>query len=386
MKRHFMLPIFVCCLFLTGCAGLKNIQDLTYIVAIGMDFDEEKDEYTVYLQALNFANVAKQEGPRPTEPIPIFIATAKGETLNLAVSELYKKSEPPLFFGHVSTVLLSKRIVTHRFREVIEDIGRNRSLRPTLRVLTTEEDISEVFSIKALFNYPAVYTVLFKKNSIELSQDEIKPMTLMKFLRVYYEPMGLARLPTVRIDKKTWQADKNNPVLYLDGYSIFHNQQFVKDLSLNDSVFINWMLEDRVTLDQKVKKDQELLAVIKLATPEMKVNYEEGTDSPKFSIEVSANADVLEKIKDVPLQDLKQIIDSDLKKRITSLYQEGVDNKIDILNVGEKWYRQQPKKYAELKQTKEFYLDKDSLSNVKVDVKIFHFNSYKYDQRGNGGY
>lgn len=135
-----------------------------------------------------------------------------------------------------------------------------------------------------------------------------------------------------------------------------------------------------------MKKDQELLAVIKLATPKIKVNYDEGTDSPKFSIEVSANADVLEKIKDVPVQELKQIIDNDLKKRITSLYQEGVDNKIDVLNAGEKWYRKHPKKYAELKKTKKFYLDKESLSNVKVDIKIFHFNSYKYDQRGNGGY
>ena len=101
MRRMWIIPFITGCLMFTGCSGLKNIQDLTYIVAIGLDYDEEKQEYTAYLQGLNFANVAKQEGAKPIEPIPIFIASASGETLNLAVSKLYKKSEPPVFFGHV---------------------------------------------------------------------------------------------------------------------------------------------------------------------------------------------------------------------------------------------------------------------------------------------
>jgi spore germination protein KC len=165
-----------------------------------MDYDEEKKEYTAYLQGLNFTNVAKTEGGKP---VPIFIASANGETLNIVVSKLYNKSEPPLFFGHVSTLVLSKSIVTHRFSEVIEEIGRNRSLRHTLRVMTTDEDIREVLNIKALFNYPAIYTVLFKKNDKEMYQDEIKPMTLMNFLSDFFEPMGVAKLPSVKIDHDT---------------------------------------------------------------------------------------------------------------------------------------------------------------------------------------
>ena len=66
---------------------------------------------------LNFANVAKVEGGKPIEPIPIFIASASGETLNLAVGKLYKKSEPPIFFGHVETFVLSQKIVRNHFQE-----------------------------------------------------------------------------------------------------------------------------------------------------------------------------------------------------------------------------------------------------------------------------
>ena len=359
---------------------------MTYIVAIGMDFDVDKKEYTVYLQGLDFADVAKQEGGRPVEPAPIFLASATGETLNLAISKLYKVSEPPLFFGHTNVLLVTEKLVKHKFKELIEEIGRNRSLRPTLRVIVTKDPLEETLSTNALFSYPAVYTILFKKNSDELAQNEIRPMVLMDFLREFYEPMGVARIPTVKIDQNSWKAEKEYPVLYFDGYAIFQQQEYVTTLPFEDAQFINWLLEKSVTLDQKVEKDGELIAAVKLVSPKMKIKYDPGSLSPTFSIELAIQADLLEKIKDIPLDNLTKLIEDSLKKKITSLYSVGIQNKIDILNAGVKWYRKNPMKFQELKQSKTFYLDDHSLKDVKVNVQIIHSNNYKYDQRGNGGY
>ncbi|WP_226647596.1 Ger(x)C family spore germination C-terminal domain-containing protein [Mesobacillus subterraneus] len=379
MRNSCLISLIVGCLMLSGCSNVKNIQDLTYIVAIGMDYDPEKEEYTAYLQGLNFANVAKQEGSRPTEPIPIFIASAKGETLNLAVSKLYNRTEPPLFFGHVITLLLSQSIVTHRFSEVIEEVGRNRSLRPTLRVMCTDESIQEVFNIKALFNYPAIYTVLYKKGDTDLYQDELKPTTIMDFLREYNEPMGTAKLPSVKIDQESWSANKNYPVLYVDGLEIFQQQQYTNFLPFDEAILIDWLLEKKVSLTQRAEEGGQLAAVVKLATPKMKIKYGKDPDAPRFLLEVTAQADLLEKVRDIPLEKLKKVIEDDLKKRLIAVYSNGVKNKADLLNVGEKWYRTSPKEYEKLKRTKAFYLEEDSLKDVKVDVQILHFNSYKYD-------
>jgi len=384
MSKKWILTFITGILLLSGCSGLKNIQDLTYIVAIGLDYDEDKQEYTAYLQGLNFANVAKQEGAKPIEPIPIFIASASGETLNLAVSKLYKKSEPPIFFGHVETLVLSKSVVKHRFREVIEEIARNRSLRRTMRIITTEEKLPDIFNIKALFNYPAVYTVLYKKNSDEVFQDEIKPVRLMHFLREFYEPMGVEKLPSVKIDQDSWKAEKHYPVLFFDGFAIFQKQKFVNQLPMNDAVYIDWLLEKRVSLDQKVEEDDQLVAAIKLSSPKMKIKYVEGKTSPIFTIEISAQADLLEKIKDIPIKYLIKLIEEDIKTKVLRIYNEGVEKNIDVLNVGEKWYREHPRQYKKQMNTSNFYLDKNSIKNIKVDVQIFHFNSYKYEEKSFG--
>lgn len=386
MKVKIFTAVLAGCLFLTGCSNIKNIQDLTYIVAIGMDYDQETKQYTAYIQGLNFANVAKQEGGRPAEAIPIFIASATGETLNLAVSKLYSKSEPPLFFGHVITLVLSKSIVTHRFNDVIKEVGRNRSLRTTLRVLTTDENIEEVFNIKGLFNYPAVYTVIFKRSDSELFQDELKPINLMNFLREYNEPMGTAKLPTVKIDTDTWQADKNYPVLYFDGFAIFQHQKYIKSFSFKDSLYINWLSGKNVSLIQKVDDEGELAAVVKFSAPKMKIKYADGTDTPKVTIELSVRADLLEKLKDLPLERLTKLIEEDIKTKMKAIYATGIENKADVLNAGKRWFREHPQKYQELAAKKDFYLDESSLKDVKVNVQIFHFNTYKYNPDGSGTY
>ncbi|KAA0548106.1 Ger(x)C family spore germination protein [Bacillus sp. BGMRC 2118] len=381
MRVFRTIGVIICCLCLTSCSGLKNIQDLTYIVAIGMDYDEDKKQYKVFIQGLNFANVAKQEGSRPVEPIPIYVASATGETLNLAVSKLYKKSEPPLFFGHVVTLVLSENVVKQKFNEVIKEVGRNRSLRPTLRVVIAKDNMEDILNTKALFNYPAVYTVLFKGKANEISQDEIRPIILMNFLRDYYEPMGAAKIPIVTIDHDAWKADKDFPILYFNGYALFQHEKYMTDFSFNDAFLTNWLLEKKVTYDHKVEKDGELIAAVRLSSPKMKFKYEKDTSTPKFSIELSVQGDLLEKIKDIPAKELQEILEKDLKEKVISLYKTGLTNKIDILNAGEDWYRQHPKKYQELTKHKNFYLDENSLTNIKMDVTIVHYNSYKYSDK-----
>ncbi|MGI8386462.1 Ger(x)C family spore germination protein [Robertmurraya sp. P23] len=378
MKRSWFICI-IGCLLLTSCSGLKNIQDLTYIVAIGLDYNEETKEYTAYLQGLNFASVAKQEGGKPTEPIPIFVASAKGETLNLAVSNLYKMSEPPLFFGHVKTLILTQAIVENKFNEVIKEIGRNRSLRPTLRIISTSEDMQDLLNVKALFNYPAVYTVLYKKNQYEIAQDEIRPTMLMFFLREFHEPMGMAKIPTVSIDKESWKADEPYPILYFSGYSVFQQQKYIQTFPFKDAVYLNWLREKHVALNQKVEEDGQLIAVLKLSTPKVQVLYEDNLSAPVFSLNISVEADLLEKLKEVPIKKVKDIIQKDVESKVTELYLNGVEKRLDVLNVGERWYRANPKKYQEIKTSNRFYLDKNSLKDVKVSVRILHYNSYKYE-------
>ncbi|WP_064093574.1 Ger(x)C family spore germination protein [Rossellomorea aquimaris] len=376
------LLIFILFLFLTGCTGSKNIQDLTYIVTIGIDYNEENEEYTAYLQGLNFANVAKQEGNKPSEPIPTFIGSAKGETLNLAVKKLYKASRPSLFFGHTKSLVVSKNVLKYKYKEVLEDIGRNRSLRPTLQVFTTDENIEEIFKVKGLFNYPPVYTVLLTEKTTESLKDEIGAVSLMEFLREYYEPMGSALIPIIKINNNYWQSDVPYPSLYLDGYSVFQHSEFKGDLSSKESIMVDWLFNKNTQLNYPLYHDGKLISTYSITSKKPKITYKKSeTEFPNFSIEVHVQAELIEKIKDVPYEEAKKELEVALKKEINRVYSTGLDKGVDLLNVGKKWYRYHPNRYKDIEEAPYFYLKQDSLERVEVTAKITHFNAYRYGKK-----
>ncbi len=380
MRKISIVIWLVFSVTLTGCAGIKNIQDLTYIVAIGMDYDDETEEYIVFLQGLNFANIAKQEGGKPVGPVPIYIASARGESINLAISNLYKKSEPPLFFGHVRTLVMSQKLINEKADQVLEEIARNRSVRHRLRLVTTEESIEEVLNIKALFDYPAVYTVLYREKVKGLAQEELNPTSLLYFLRDYYEPMGVAKIPIVKIDKATWFADEDYPILFFDGYSVFSKQKFITNIPIEDSIFIEWLQEERISLNEKVEEDGKIAAVLNIDRPKMKIKYDKNTSQPKMTLKISVNADVVGKMTDIKINKLKKIMEKNIQERVERIYLNGVEEQIDIFNFGEGWFRKYPKQFKKLKNNNEFYLTEDSLQKVEVDVQILNFNSYEYEK------
>jgi spore germination protein KC len=377
------LILAITVLLLTGCTGSKNIQDLTYIVSIGLDYNEENQEYTAYLQGLNFANVAKQEGSKPAEPVPTFVGSASGKTLNMAVRNLYKATRPTLFFGHTKTLVISKSVIKHKFKEVLEDVGRNRSLRPNLLLFTTDESIEEIFKINGLFHYPPVYTVLLtEETTAEALQDDIGATSLMHFLREYYEPMGSAFIPNISIDEKSWQTDQPYPVLYLNGYSLFQRSQFKGDIPSKPSIIVDWLLTKNNQIDYPLYIDDELISTFKLLTKEPKIKYKkEKGDFPTFSLEVSVKAELIEKIKDAPYKEVKNALEKSLENKIEKVYNIGLDKQVDLLNVGEKWYRYHPQKFNKLEERHSFYLTDQSLDEVKVKVDITHFNAYRYDHK-----
>ncbi|MFL8936879.1 Ger(x)C family spore germination protein [Rossellomorea oryzaecorticis] len=377
--RKFSICILASLFLLSGCSGIKNIQDLTYIVTIGMDYDPDHDEYIVYLQGLNFLNVAKQE-TRPIEPIPTLVGSARGKTLNLAVSKLYKLSRPPLFFGHLKTLVLSDKVIEYKFKEVLEDVGRNRSLRPNLLLFTTDQNIEEILHTKGLFSYPPVYTVLLTEENIEANLNDIGPVSLMSFLRRYYEPMGSAFIPRLSINENAWETDAPNPVLLLDGYSLFQHSDYKGILPSKEAVIVDWLLDKRNQIDYGINIDDELAATFKLTSQKMKVKIKEELSQPEFTLDVKVEAELLEKVKEVPYEKVKASLQESIKKEVQSVYEKGIEKKVDLLNIGEKYYRFNGSDYRKLRNSDRFYLNRDSLKKINVNVSISHYNAYRFNK------
>lgn len=144
-------------------------------------------------------------------------------------------------------------------------------------------------------------------------------------------------------------------------------------------MYINWLVEKKITINKRVEKNGELYAVLQLGNPKVKVNCDKNSMKPTCTLEISTRVDLLEKIKDITLEELKSLVEEDIKENVKKIFNVGLEDNLDLLNIGVKWYRQNPNRYRELLASGEFYLEKSSLKEVKVKVEVFHFNTYQYD-------
>lgn len=92
-------------------------------------------------------------------------------------------------------------------------------------------------------------------------------------------------------------------------------------------------------------------------------------------------AELIEKLQEAPYKEVKSTLEKSLENEIEKVYNIGLDKQVDLLNVGEKWYRYHPLKFRKLEEQPSFYLTGNSLDKVKVKVDITHFNAYRYDHK-----
>lgn len=97
MKTYFkFLLIIGLTTLLAGCWDITEPQRMYYINAVGVDY--ENDEYIVYLQVINFADVAKSIQPSATVA-PAEVGRATGKTIEEAIYKLYRSSDQEIFGG-----------------------------------------------------------------------------------------------------------------------------------------------------------------------------------------------------------------------------------------------------------------------------------------------
>ncbi|SFK13254.1 hypothetical protein SAMN05518846_1099 [Brevibacillus centrosporus] len=69
--RIFVHSLLVLLFFLSGCGNSRDIQNLAYVTALGVDYVNGK--YVSYVQVLNFSNIARSVDSVLGKPVPIWI-------------------------------------------------------------------------------------------------------------------------------------------------------------------------------------------------------------------------------------------------------------------------------------------------------------------------
>jgi spore germination protein KC len=372
-KIGYVLLSCTLLLLQTGCWDAKEIQSVYYATAIGVDYEDNK--YVIYLQLVDFASVAKIEGAKPVKAA-VWVGKGTGKTVNEAVNDLYTTSEQLVFWGNVTAIVFSERMLMKGINEVLDLTNRYREIRYTKWVFGTNVPIEHLLSITPFFSQSSLSTILHEPVNAYRQMSYIKPIRMNAFIAEYHEPMTIM-LPHISTTKKAWvENEKPDEVLFIKGAYLIDDVQ-IRKLSRASLLGVRWMqrssLRDPILINSKGKPAATLIA----SKPKHKISWKLDKGKLKFHLNVHVSSIVNELLQDMNVPEIKKKASKAIEKEIRNTYLKGLEMEADPLNLGYEVYKEKPSVWHEHWDGGKFPLEQSSLGSIDVHVTLKNSGKYK---------
>ncbi|MGM0900729.1 MAG: Ger(x)C family spore germination protein [Bacillota bacterium] len=375
MKRILFILSFI--LFLTGCAGKREINDLAIVMAVGIDkADDGQVEITV--QVVRPADSRGQTGaPSGQTGDPIWAASSTGQTLFEAIRNLSTFSSRRVFWAHNYAIVISEDYAKEGIQEVIDFFTRNPELRMRTWVMVTPEKASEIVStlsgievipgeaINKLFRYTGVSVQAPRTQMIDLQAALADKSTEPVVARVHFTNRGVS-------NKKPGQAGSVKQI-ELAGAGVFKGDKMVGVIEPKELKGLLPFIEKPETgmMVLTCPEDEKKKISLELENYEFEVTPHFKDSKPIYKVDYHVQGSLVESpcafsIKDTPkIKDLEKQLETQLKKQVERVLKIAqTETRSDFLHLGEIFHNQYPVEWRKLEKNWEAVFPE-----VQVEVK-----------------
>ncbi|OLS33806.1 hypothetical protein BTR22_19990 [Alkalihalophilus pseudofirmus] len=370
VKRTMILLVSV--FILSGCSDIKELQNANYATAIGVDFKEGK--YESYIQMVNLDQVATTEGGGRGEP-QMLVSKAVANTFEEAFFEVYQTAQQRIIWAHVTSIVLSDSALDEGFQHIFDALTRYYEFRLTPWVFGTSEPIEEVLSQTGFFAKTSLDTVMHNPMRSYEQSSKIRPIKLQRLAREMFEPSQTTYIPSLAIDQSHWEKNnEDESKLKINGAFFIQNEHFKGFYTVDQLKGLRWITSDtqRASLVVPGGSDTEYVIILKDPVPRTSAHVKE--DKPSFDIGVSMRGYFTNRNENNHLL-LPQITQQSIRvveEEIRALYQLGIENNVDFLNLEHLFFRKHPKEWLTLREDGQLFIDEDSLNEITIHFNIKH--------------
>ncbi|MFD0675382.1 MULTISPECIES: Ger(x)C family spore germination protein [unclassified Paenibacillus] len=373
-----LILVCIALLPLSGCWDSKSIQNLAYVTALGLDYKD--NEVKVYVQVINFSNVAKSENFEIGKNVPVWIGRGVGKTITEAMTSIYATSQLKVYWGHVKAIVCSEEILKQKetVRQAYDAINRYREVRYNVLLYGTKHPLTEIFTQKSIFKLSPLDTILDTPEDTFSQRSFIPPQYGYKIISEINELGRTPILPSISITKDVWSEDeKETPMFQIDGAYLMNEQLIAHWYSEDDLKGLRWLQKKmkRSLIDIPDNKNPD--ASLVLVKPHHSIQYYFENNELRFKVNIKASAYVDEMVSNISVNTMKKQAEAVVSNEVISTYQKGLPLQMDTLNLLGELYRKDSGKWFELQKENKLVLKKETLGKVEVHVDIMHTGKYK---------
>ncbi|MFS0553601.1 Ger(x)C family spore germination protein [Brevibacillus sp. 179-C9.3 HS] len=357
-------------LLLSGCWNAREIENLLYVTALGVDYVDNK--FVVYAQILSFSTIAKQEAGGEQTTSGVAIAKGSGDSFVSALFSLYPANQEQMTWSHIRSIVLSEQVLKRpHFDQVLDELDRFYEFRYTLWTYATQEPLMDILTPKQVFNQPVIYSQLSNPQDLYKQNSVLYPLKLFQVVSKRDEPNKVVYVPMLSINTKTWsEDDKPLPQLKTTGACMLQNKEVKGCWPRSELLGLRWVDEQMNRSLLTIKKGNQPLANLVLQKPKVKIEPLLRDNQVTFQIDVELLGFIPQHQHISPIREIEKEAAKKIEEEIRGLYEKGLKQNMDTLQLGHTLYRKYPKEWKRLQKNEALPLHSSSLGAVNVQVKI----------------
>jgi spore germination protein KC len=371
---------------LSACWNQKELTDLAFVMALGIDRGEDDDLYHISFQLVNPGNVsAGQTGGG--QGLPIAVYKSKGRTITEAARNATKKVSRRLYYAHTNLVVVSEEVARDRnlLLNLLDAFARDPEFRTTTEFLISRDSTAEeiVTTLTILDKLPVSKitkqlkaTEAMLGENVSVSIDDI----IDGIVGSGKEPIvnGYRLVGNKEEAKKATnlQQTTTEALLAADGLAVIKDGGLIDWIESTKARGVIWVLDKakstNITIRWKGKKNALSMVPIRSKT---KVSTSFKNGKPVINIKLENEGWVSEANTAIDLMDpkvigkIEKLVEKEIKKEIQASVKEAQKLKCDIFGFGDSVHKANPKLWKKLKGNwNDYFADLDV--NVKVDSYV----------------
>lgn len=381
MNKYKIYIIIVFSCLLTGCYNYREINNIAITSAVAID--KIDDEFEITVQVINTKKSGNNSSTNST--IPTVTYTSKGKTMQEVLRKIVTSSPKRLYVSHLEILVIGEEYAKGGIKDMLDFLFRDAEVRKQFLVVVAKnskaKDILECLT--PLDNISAQNI----RNTIETDNEFLGTSKVITFEEVISDYLNKRKelvIPTVEILNNTNDKDKIENIEQIDttsktklsGLALFKEDKLINTLSLEESIYYNFINDNLENTIINYKCDQNNYMSIEIINSNTKIKNKKNT--LEISISINGNGDISEiNCPKYNLEDPKIIkeLEDKINKKIKEKIKENIkliteDYKIDSYGFEETIYKTNNKFYKTINKEKLLSSLKYNItSNIKLIEK-----------------
>ncbi|MFF2888929.1 Ger(x)C family spore germination protein [Paenibacillus sp. NPDC057967] len=366
-RRITTVALALVCILLTGCWDEVNLQDVSYISGMGVDYKD--GQYTIYTQMINFGAVAKTESPQPQSQ-KIWIGQGKGDSVLLAFYNLSRGGYTTLNLEHLKTIVVHERALG-KIADVLDGLNRQRASRYTSLLYGTKEPLESIFTTENFFDQSPLNSILYMPGPHDVQYTFTRPLKMQNAVQQLREPSMTTLLPALNTTEAYWQhGSKKMNTQLIDGIFVFKNFKYQGYAREKELPGIRWLDE---SFDKVFAKagggEQEATVSITESDHRFRIDSS-APDKSIFRLTVQLKGHVVELDGQMTEREIVDSIEKRVREEIEATYRFGLERGMDIYHLEHYLYRYHHGYWKNHVKGKDWTPQKDQLAEIEVNLDL----------------